>query len=75
MNKRYGWYGLLLVGLSVALTVYLDRPRLKRAGSVAVSAALGGGDSAAISVPASHGHFISRMIMGHIRNFAMNGGM
>ncbi len=46
MNKRYGWYGLLLVGLSVALTVYLDRPRLKRAGSVAVSAALGGGDSA-----------------------------
>jgi len=45
MNKQYGWYGLLLVGLGVALAVYLDRPRLKRAGSVAVSAALGSGDS------------------------------
>ncbi|MCP5133623.1 MAG: hypothetical protein H6976_08455 [Gammaproteobacteria bacterium] len=57
MNKRYGWCGLLLVGLSVALTVFLIRPQLKRAEGVTVSAALGGNDNAlAISAPTSHVH-------------------
>ncbi|MCB1770392.1 MAG: carotenoid 1,2-hydratase [Candidatus Competibacteraceae bacterium] len=46
MNKRYGWYGLLLVGLGVTLTVYLTRPHLKTVEGVTVGTALGGDDNA-----------------------------
>ncbi|MCB1919100.1 MAG: carotenoid 1,2-hydratase [Candidatus Competibacteraceae bacterium] len=46
MHKRYGGYGLLIVGLGVALIGYFTRPHLKPIESVTVSSVLSGDDSA-----------------------------
>lgn len=47
MNKRYGWYGLLLLlAFGVALIGYLTRPDWQPVESLTVSSALGGDDNA-----------------------------
>lgn len=64
MSRRYGWWGLLVVGLVIGTTGYFIQPCPKPAGGIAVGTALGGGDSSgyrrayeprSFEFPADHG--------------------